>query len=177
MRSFLIVPALVLLLAACGGERDVRSAGTTEASTSIGPGATDAGPGRGPSSTEAELEVELAKYGGEVGFPAAGACADSCTLVVSCSPAQHDAVADEVCAWIATDGTVALGDVAPEQEACTEIYGGPETAHVTGTIDRTPVDASFSRTDGCEIRRWDAVVALWTGDPPRSPAPADSASG
>ena len=35
--------------------------------------------------------------------------------------------------------------------ACTQIYGGPETAHITGTIDGVRVDRRFSRTNGCEI--------------------------
>lgn len=43
---------------------------------------------------------------------------------------------------------------------CTEIYGGPQTARVTGTFRGEPVDARFKRTDGCEISRWDAYVDL-----------------
>ena len=40
----------------------------------------------------------------------------------------------------------------PERNrACTQIYGGPETAHVTGTIDGRKVDRRFARTNGCEI--------------------------
>ena len=38
-----------------------------------------------------------------------------------------------------------------KQRACTQIYGGPETARITGTIDGERVDRRFSRTDGCEI--------------------------
>ena len=38
-----------------------------------------------------------------------------------------------------------------KQRACTQIYGGPETAHITGTIDGVEVDRRFSRTNGCEI--------------------------
>lgn len=41
--------------------------------------------------------------------------------------------------------------------ACTEIYGGPQTATVTGTYQGSPVNASFARTNGCEIARWDAI--------------------
>ena len=43
---------------------------------------------------------------------------------------------------------------------CTEIYGGPQTATVTGTFRGEPVSAEFSRTNGCEIARWDGHVAL-----------------
>ena len=44
--------------------------------------------------------------------------------------------------------------------ACTELYGGPETATIEGTLDREQVDARFSREDGCEIARWEKVAPL-----------------
>ncbi|AEY90356.1 SSI family serine proteinase inhibitor [Streptomyces olivaceoviridis] len=44
--------------------------------------------------------------------------------------------------------------------ACTMLYGGPATAHVTGTWAGRPVDASYDRGDGCEIGRWDRMVPL-----------------
>ncbi|RYJ05551.1 MAG: hypothetical protein EON52_10980 [Actinomycetales bacterium] len=43
---------------------------------------------------------------------------------------------------------------------CTQLYGGPEVVTLTGTIDRKAVNATFSRTDGCEIERYDAVRPL-----------------
>ena len=48
----------------------------------------------------------------------------------------------------------------PDEQACTEIYGGPQTAVITGTFRGQPVDATFDRTNGCEISRWNAHVAL-----------------
>lgn len=48
----------------------------------------------------------------------------------------------------------------PDDVACTEIYGGPATAHVTGTLDGEPIDATFSRENGCEIARWDRLERL-----------------
>jgi hypothetical protein len=44
--------------------------------------------------------------------------------------------------------------------ACTEIYGGPETATVTGTVDGATVTMTFSRTDGCQIARWRQLAPL-----------------
>jgi outer membrane lipoprotein SlyB len=44
--------------------------------------------------------------------------------------------------------------------ACTQIYGGPEEASIKGRIRGQNVDATFKRTDGCEISRWDRVKAL-----------------
>ena len=49
----------------------------------------------------------------------------------------------------------------PPDVACTEIYGGPATARVRGTLQGKPVDARFSRTNGCEIARWERNRALF----------------
>jgi hypothetical protein len=48
----------------------------------------------------------------------------------------------------------------PPGTMCTMQYGGPATAHVTGTWAGRPVDARFDRGNGCEIGRWDALVPL-----------------
>jgi hypothetical protein len=42
----------------------------------------------------------------------------------------------------------------------TMVYGGPQTATVSGTWRGRPVDATFSRTDGNQMYRWDRVAAL-----------------
>ena len=48
----------------------------------------------------------------------------------------------------------------PSGMACAEIYGGPATARVTGTLNGERVDARFSRVNSCEIARWDRNAAL-----------------
>ncbi len=57
---------------------------------------------------------------------------------------------------------VSARDLAPTpgDTACTQLFGGPETATIKGTIRGEPVDAQFSRRDGCEIERWKRVEAL-----------------
>jgi hypothetical protein len=40
---------------------------------------------------------------------------------------------------------------------CTEIYGGPQQARVVGTVKGQLVRATFSRTNGCEIARWQRI--------------------
>ena len=47
--------------------------------------------------------------------------------------------------------------------ACTMLYGGPATAHVTGSWAGRPVDATYDRSNGCEIGRWDRMVPLLPG--------------
>ncbi|WP_441349409.1 hypothetical protein [Streptomyces sp. 8L] len=48
----------------------------------------------------------------------------------------------------------------PAGRLCTQIYGGPETAHVTGVWHGRVVDATFDRRNGCEITRWRQLVPL-----------------
>ncbi|WP_314222941.1 SSI family serine proteinase inhibitor [Streptomyces zaehneri] len=43
---------------------------------------------------------------------------------------------------------------------CTMRYGGPATAHVTGRWAGRPVDATYDRSNGCQIERWDRLVPL-----------------
>ncbi|MER5473747.1 SSI family serine proteinase inhibitor [Streptomyces sp. NPDC002935] len=54
----------------------------------------------------------------------------------------------------------------PPDTLCTMQYGGPATAHVTGTWAGRTVDARYDRSDGCEISRWNALVPLLPGARP-----------
>lgn len=45
----------------------------------------------------------------------------------------------------------------PPNIACTQIYGGPQKARVVGTVAGKRVWATFTRTDGCQIGRWNAL--------------------
>ena len=49
----------------------------------------------------------------------------------------------------------------PKGVACTEIYGGAEVADVHGTFRDEPVHTRFTRSDGCEIARWNRVRFLF----------------
>jgi hypothetical protein len=46
---------------------------------------------------------------------------------------------------------------------CTQQYGGPQVAVVTGRYLGREVHSEFSRTDGCEIARWRAMAPLLGG--------------
>ena len=48
----------------------------------------------------------------------------------------------------------------PGDVACTEQYGGPQTAHVTGRWGGEPVDVELSRVNGCSISQWDGLGPL-----------------
>jgi hypothetical protein len=57
---------------------------------------------------------------------------------------------------------VSTADLAPVRRgiACAQLYGGPQTARITGTLRGEHVDAHFSRTDSCETARWQRVRDL-----------------
>jgi hypothetical protein len=61
-----------------------------------------------------------------------------------------------------TVSTITRKDLAPTPAgmACTQIFGGPETATITGTLRGDAVHARFSRSDGCELQRWKRVQPL-----------------
>jgi hypothetical protein len=46
---------------------------------------------------------------------------------------------------------------------CTQQYGGPQVATVTGRFRGREVSIRFTRTDGCEIARWRTMAALLGG--------------
>src|SRR5262249_26841823 len=69
----------------------------------------------------------------------------------------------------AADACRRLGEIhdpfapVPKGTACTQIYGGPELADVTGTYNGERIDTQFSRGNGCDIDRWKKVGFLFPG--------------
>lgn len=48
----------------------------------------------------------------------------------------------------------------PPGTACTEIYGGPQTGRISGSVAARRVDARYERANGCEIARYERVAPL-----------------
>ena len=63
------------------------------------------------------------------------------------------------CRVLKAHGAAALPPV-PEDKICTQIYGGPETATITGTWEGKQVFSQFARNDGCQISRWKLMEGL-----------------
>jgi hypothetical protein len=60
----------------------------------------------------------------------------------------------------------------PADRMCTQVYGGPQEARVTGTLRGRVVSRTFKRTNGCEISDWDSlkpVLGEARGDPAETP--------
>lgn len=44
------------------------------------------------------------------------------------------------------------------EQVCTQVYGGPQTAMLSGTLDGQSVSTVVSRDDGCGIGDWDNLL-------------------
>lgn len=85
------------------------------------------------------------------------------TFSLDCRPAggRHPSPA-AACAALRRAGEAHTDPFAPVPagSVCTMVYGGPATARVAGRWHGRPVQATFDRSDGCEISRWHALVPL-----------------
>ena len=104
-----------------------------------------------PSAT-ARTDLSITLLDGGLGEPR--------TYLLQCDPTggTHPDP-DAACRAVAAVGAAGF-DPVPADATCTQVYGGDQVARVSGTVDGTAVDATFTRTDGCEIARWEALAAL-----------------
>lgn len=63
------------------------------------------------------------------------------------------------CGVLGAKGATALPEPSPTT-ACTEQYGGPQKAKLTGTWRGKKVDSQLSLENGCQIARWTALLGL-----------------
>ena len=98
--------------------------------------------------TQADDELRIVVEPGE------GAPSQTWTLSCGASVGGSHPRAEEACAHLEgmTDPFAPL----PDDLVCTEQYGGPQTAHVTGRWRGDAVDLELSRVDGCRISQWDS---------------------
>jgi len=104
-------------------------------------------PAAPPAAAVADLRVTLDRDGDGPEAPRAGQ--------VRCETADESALCERIAALTPADF-----EPAPDNVACTQQFGGPEVAEVTGTVDGEPVTATFSRQDGCQIARWETATPV-----------------
>jgi hypothetical protein len=147
----LTIPGLAaaLALAGCGSQQSGNSAPAPAGSGVVRPGT--------PAQTELTVTVR--------GAPAATAT----TWKLTCDPAGGDHPdARSACTALATAKKQSKDPFAPTPtgQMCTQIYGGPQVATVKGSWQGTAVDATFSRKNGCEIKRWSDLGTVLGKVPP-----------
>ena len=95
------------------------------------------------------------RYDVTVSFWPQGRGGESRTATLTCDPdgGSHPSPAAACDALLEHEDALkpVAGDV-----PCTEIYGGPQLATIAGA----DVHATLSRTNGCEISRWDALAPV-----------------
>jgi hypothetical protein len=158
--SLLGLAAATVVLAACTpGPQRPPGGGPSQPSASSNPsaGAPGAVPsstaGRAPGAATAELQVVVVRAPGEPEQRWTLRCSGADLLPGSTHPTGAAA-----CALVAARPEVLAPP--PKDQVCTQQYGGPEVATVTGTVNGTPVDRQFTRTDGCGISAWKVAVPL-----------------
>ena len=130
VRGVLLIAIVLLAAAGCGSE-------------------TDAEPDPAPSPGDAastELEITF--------WPQGRSSGNAQTWTLTCDPGggTHPSPEDACAQLAALDDPFAPP---PKDEICTEQYGGPEEALVEGTYRGRGVSYGLSRTNGCQIARYE----------------------
>lgn len=110
--------------------------------------AATAGPGKG----NAELAIMVKPSDSEPAVNYTLVCKDGAPAAESSHPSAAAA-----CKALKDNPAALTPAPRSTDQACTQQYGGPQQATVTGVVDDSPVDASFARRDGCEISLWNAA--------------------
>jgi Subtilisin inhibitor-like len=82
---------------------------------------------------------------------------ESMTWALRCNPAGGSLPRPaRACARLAAGGAKLFAPL-PRNIVCTEMYGGPQRARVVGTVNGRRIWATFARSNGCEIDRWQRI--------------------
>ncbi|MCX6497629.1 MAG: SSI family serine proteinase inhibitor [Arthrobacter sp.] len=171
-----LIPALLVLLAAAG--LSACSPGDSGQGATTGPGqgsSSSSGPAAGTPSADAETTAPAPSP--SVAAPTAGPGQGDAELAIMVKPStsgqaanytlvcqkgvpaaesQHPTAA-AACTALKANAALLSPAPAPKDKVCTQQYGGPAEATVTGSVDGTAVEAKFSLRDGCEIAQWQAA--------------------
>ncbi|HKS03155.1 MAG TPA: SSI family serine proteinase inhibitor [Arthrobacter sp.] len=109
------------------------------------------GPGAG--NAELSITVKASKDGKAANYTLV--CKDGAPMAES----QHPTAA-AACSALKKNAAILNPAAPPKGISCTQQFGGPQVASVTGEVNGTPVETSFALRDGCEIGAWNAAKDL-----------------
>jgi len=113
-----------------------------------------AGCGGGSSSSSASADLRITVW-------PQGKTGASTTYTLTCPKGTGTLPeARAACSKLQRVGASAFAPV-PPGSACTEIYGGPQTARVRGRLAGKAIGAVFSQSDGCQSARWSRLEFLF----------------
>jgi hypothetical protein len=174
MRRILTLTSLLLaatLITACGEDAEPSTiTGSDDTGGTVNGTASDGLQlGAGPYPI-ADLSVSYDDAAGNLAEYRLACLGDTTTFTGDAPPGVDAATA---CLSVATDTARMLLDPnVMVDRMCTEIYGGPETATVDGTLDGIEVDYEINRTNGCGINDWERVFARLVPPPAARSQPA-----
>jgi hypothetical protein len=167
MRRFLIPLAglaLAAMLCGCNGAPTGPQTGGTpgETPTESTPSPSSPAPGTPTDEAEdAEGRIRLT-----IDVMPDGDPANTITYMLRCRGAEPHSSSDHpdpeaACAALDQHGELAFFSMPNPDVVCTQQFGGPQRAHVTGEFRGRTVDRNFNRTDGCEISTWDSLAPVF----------------
>ncbi|NHW46826.1 serine protease inhibitor [Paenarthrobacter sp. MSM-2-10-13] len=170
MRMRFVRPLLAVLavagLAACSGTPTPGSTGSaSQAPSSSAPSSSSPGKTATPSASaatgagNAELSITLVETPESAPQTFTLVCKDGAPAAESSHPSGAEA-----CSTLKSGPSILSPAPTRTDQACTMQYGGPATAKVTGSVDGKEVNASFKRSDGCQIALWDAAKSVLGSD-------------
>ncbi len=168
------------LVSGCSGTPDSGTSASTAPSTNPGSSSSSAA---GSATPSPDTETSVAAPAPATSRPSAGPGQGNAELAITVVPAQGAAEVDytlvcssgtpaaesshpnaaAACAAIKANPDILAPSKPSGSQACTQQYGGPQVAVVTGTFRGRSVHSTFTRTDGCEIARWKAMAPLLGG--------------
>ena len=114
------------------------------------PSASPLPSGSGAGDAELSITVKAAKDGKAVNYTLV------CKGGTAMAESQHPNAA-AACSALKNNAAILNRATPPKGISCTEQYGGPQVASVSGEVYGTPVETSFALRDGCQIGAWNAA--------------------
>jgi hypothetical protein len=93
----------------------------------------------------------------------AGDGTEPTTYTLVCAPGGSSTLPDAAAACEHLRGLDDPFAPLPAGRICSQQYGGPQTARITGRWAGADVRLELSRTDGCRISQWDRLGPLLPG--------------
>jgi hypothetical protein len=151
----LLVPLLLLTACASGSEPDDGAAAPAPSSSTSASASSSSASSSSASSSSPDdaLVVELDR--GEGGEPE--------RYTLSCTDPVAGDLPDAAAACVHLQGLADPFAPLAADLICTEQFGGPQTARVSGRWAGADVDLRLARTNGCEISQWDRLGPLLPG--------------